>query len=83
MTGTDSPADLVRARGFTDSAWARRHTTAGREILPSRRVWRGPGRPGDLPASPSRVLDDLSVTDSCGRALTLPEPLAQAETDAH
>lgn len=50
--------------------------------MPSRRVWRGPGRPGDLPASPSRALDDLSVTDSRGRTLTLPELLAQAETDA-
>lgn len=48
MTGTDSLADLVWARGFTDSAWARRHTTAGREIMPSRRVWRGRGGPGDL-----------------------------------
>lgn len=82
MTGTDSLADLVWARGFTDSAWARRHTTAGREIMPSRRVWRGPGGPGDLPASPSGALDDLTVTGSHGRTLTLSELLAEAETDA-
>ncbi|MDA5146324.1 serine hydrolase [Streptomyces sp. AD681] len=82
MTGTDSLADLVWARGFTDPAWARRHTTAGREIMPSRRVWRGPGRPGDLPAAPSGALDDLGVTGSYGRTLTLAELLAEAETDA-
>ncbi|MFE6637607.1 serine hydrolase domain-containing protein [Streptomyces tendae] len=82
MTGTDSLADLAWARGFTDPAWARRHTTAGREIMPSRRVWRGPGRPGDLPAAPSGALDDLGVTGSYGRALTLAELLAEAETDA-
>ncbi|MEV5762143.1 serine hydrolase [Streptomyces tendae] len=82
MTGTDSLADLAWARGFTDSAWARRHTTAGREIMPSRRVWRGPGRPGDLPAAPSGALDDLRVTGSYGRTLTLAELLAEAETDA-
>ncbi|MEU8728639.1 serine hydrolase [Streptomyces tendae] len=82
MTGTDSLADLVWARGFTDPAWARRHTTAGREILPSRRVWRGPGRPGELPAPPSGALDDLGVTGSYGRTLTLAELLAEAETDA-
>lgn len=50
--------------------------------MPSRRVWRGPGRPGDLPAAPSGVLDDLGVTGSYGRALTLAELLAEAETDA-
>ncbi|MFG3378118.1 serine hydrolase domain-containing protein [Streptomyces tendae] len=82
MTGTDSLADLVWARGFTDSAWARRHTTAGRETMPSRRVWRGQGRPRDLPAAPSGALDDLGVTGSYGRALTLAELLAEAETDA-
>ncbi|MFJ6063899.1 serine hydrolase domain-containing protein [Streptomyces tendae] len=82
MTGTDSLADLAWARGFTDPAWARRHTTAGREIMPSRRVWRGPGRPGDLPAAPSGALDDLRVTGSYGRTLTLAELLAEAETDA-
>ncbi|WP_159326876.1 serine hydrolase domain-containing protein [Streptomyces tendae] len=50
--------------------------------MPSRRVWRGPGRPGDLPAAPSGALDDLGVTGSYGRALTLAELLAEAETDA-
>ncbi|WP_053663538.1 serine hydrolase domain-containing protein [Streptomyces sp. NRRL F-7442] len=82
MTGTDSLADLVWARGFTDPAWARRHTTAGREIMPSRRVWRGRRGPGDLPASPPGPLDGLSVTGSHGRTLSLPELLAEAETDA-
>ncbi|CAM5262984.1 6-aminohexanoate-dimer hydrolase [Streptomyces tendae] len=82
MTGTDSLADLVWARGFTDSAWVRRHTTAGREIMPSRRVWRGPDGPGDLPATPPGALDDLSVTGSHGRTLPLSELLADAETDA-
>ncbi|MDQ8705193.1 serine hydrolase [Streptomyces sp. LHD-70] len=82
MTGTTSLADLVWARGFTDSTWARQLTTAGREIMPSRPVWRGPGRPGVLPAAAPGALDDLRVPGSYGRTLTLPELLAEAETDA-
>ncbi|WP_344534923.1 serine hydrolase [Streptomyces albiaxialis] len=54
MTGTPPLADLAWARGYTDPAWARWHTTSGRELLPSCRVWRGSGTPEPLP-SPSPV----------------------------
>ncbi|MFC9490767.1 serine hydrolase domain-containing protein, partial [Streptomyces hydrogenans] len=75
-------ADLVWARGYTDPAWARRHTTSGRELLPSRRVWRGAGSPSPLTAAPAGALDDLTFTGPHGRSLTLRELLAVAETDA-
>ncbi|MFB7103620.1 serine hydrolase domain-containing protein [Streptomyces hydrogenans] len=82
MTGLSSLADLVWARGYTDPAWARRHTTSGRELLPSRRVWRGAGSPSPLTAAPAGALDDLTFTGPHGRSLTLRELLAVAETDA-
>ncbi|MFC9592129.1 serine hydrolase domain-containing protein [Streptomyces sp. NPDC056944] len=82
MTGIPSLADLVWARGYTDPAWARRHTTAGRELVPSRRVWRGPDGASPLPAAPAGALDGLAFTGPQGQDLTLTELLAGAETDA-
>lgn len=82
MTNLSPLSDLVWSRGFTDPSWVRRYTTSGRETVPSRRVWRGPGRPSDLPTAPGGVLDDLTFTGSHGRALTLTELLTVAETDA-
>ncbi|MFB6672485.1 serine hydrolase domain-containing protein [Streptomyces sp. NPDC057684] len=82
MTGMPTMADLVWARGYTDPAWARRHTTSGRELVPSRSVWRGSGTASALPTTPSGALDDLTFTGPHGRPLTLSELLAAAETDA-
>ncbi|MGX1128546.1 CubicO group peptidase (beta-lactamase class C family) [Streptomyces glaucescens] len=71
MSETAPLSDLVWTRGYTDPAWIRRFTSAGRELSPSRRVWRGgePARP--LPEAPA----DL---DSLG----LPDLFAAAQTDA-
>ncbi|MEW2454226.1 serine hydrolase domain-containing protein [Streptomyces albus] len=84
MTGTPPLSDLFWARGYTDPAWARWHTTSGRELLPSRRVWRGSGLPSSLPGGPpgADTLAGLSVPGPYGQSLTLAELLAAAETDA-
>ncbi|MFI6416108.1 serine hydrolase domain-containing protein [Streptomyces sp. NPDC050842] len=82
MTGIPSLADLVWARGYTDPAWARRHTTSGRELVPSRSVWRGSDGASALPTSPAGALDDLTFTGPHGQSLTLTELLTRAETDA-
>ncbi|MEU9930810.1 serine hydrolase [Streptomyces anulatus] len=82
MTGIPSLADLVWARGYTDPAWARRHTTPGRELVPSRSVWRGSDGASALPTSPAGALDDLTFTGPPGQSLTLAELRARAETDA-
>ncbi|WP_411110527.1 serine hydrolase domain-containing protein [Streptomyces sp. c-19] len=82
MTGIPSLADLVWARGYTDPAWARRHTTSGRELVPSRSVWRGSDGASALPTSPAGALDELTFTGPHGRSLTLTELLTRAETDA-
>ncbi|MEV7053346.1 serine hydrolase domain-containing protein [Streptomyces anulatus] len=75
-------ADLVWARGYTDPAWARLHTTSGRELVPSRRVWRGSGDSSALPTASAGALDGLTFTGPYGGSLTLTELLARAETDA-
>ncbi|MFD8823857.1 serine hydrolase domain-containing protein [Streptomyces sp. NPDC059605] len=82
MTGIPSLADLVWARGYTDPTWARRHMTSGRELVPSRSVWRSSGGASELPASPAGALDNLTFPGPQGQSLTLTELLAQAETDA-
>lgn len=82
MTGMPSLADLVWARGYTDPAWARRHTTSGRELVPSRRVWRGSGGASTLPAASAGALDGLAFMGPNGGSLTLTELLSRAETDA-
>ncbi|MFE7399794.1 serine hydrolase domain-containing protein [Streptomyces sp. NPDC057557] len=81
MTETPSLTELTWARGFTDPAWVRRHTTSGRETVPSRRVWRGRTQPLDVPRTP-HDLEALEFTTSGGRSLTLPALFAAAQTDA-
>ncbi|WP_409055535.1 serine hydrolase domain-containing protein [Streptomyces sp. SYP-A7185] len=73
--------DLRWTRGYTDPAWVRRYTAAGREISPSRRVWRGAAPARDLPGRP-RDLDTLEISVPGGSSLKLPELFAAAETDA-
>ncbi|MFD3662512.1 serine hydrolase domain-containing protein [Streptomyces sp. NPDC058659] len=82
MAGISSLADLVWARGYTDPVWARRHTISGRELVPSRRVWRGSGSAAPLPTAPAGALDGLAFTGPRGQSRTLAELLAEAETDA-
>lgn len=71
MNDTTSLGDLRWTRGYTDPAWIRRFTSAGRELAPSRRVWRGPEPARDLPERPV----DL-------HALDLEDLFTAAETDA-
>ncbi|MGW4379567.1 serine hydrolase domain-containing protein [Kitasatospora sp. NPDC004531] len=82
MTTMPPLSDLTWARGFTDPAWVRRHTTAGRETLPSRAVRRGGDGPRELPTAPPGALDGFSFTGPGGRPLGLGQLLAEAETDA-
>ncbi|MFI8946949.1 serine hydrolase domain-containing protein [Streptomyces sp. NPDC053750] len=79
MTDTEARlSDLQWTRGYTDPDWIRRFTSAGRELAPSRRVWRGPAPARALPAQPA----DLGAFDIGGTTLTLPELFAAAHTDA-
>ncbi|MFD0152946.1 serine hydrolase domain-containing protein [Streptomyces sp. NPDC055721] len=82
MTGMPSLADLVWARGYTDPAWARRHMTAARELVPSRSVRRGSGPVTALAAAAPGALDRLDVPGPYGQRVSLAELLARAETDA-
>ncbi|MGQ4485038.1 serine hydrolase domain-containing protein [Streptomyces sp. SAS_281] len=88
MTETAPLSDLSWARGYTDPAWIRRFTASGRELSPSRRVWRGSDRPRDLPgrstlpALGTHALDTLPLEPNGGGALTLPDLFAAAQTDA-
>ncbi|MEW1925153.1 serine hydrolase [Streptomyces sp. NPDC088360] len=81
MTETAPLSDLMWTRGYTDPDWVRRYTTAGREISPSRRVWRGAGPSSALPARP-HDLDALEMSAPDGSTLKLPELFAAARTDA-
>ncbi|MCT2545153.1 MULTISPECIES: serine hydrolase [Streptomyces] len=79
---TDAPlANLHWSRGYTDPAWVRRYTTSGRELLPSRRVWRGPGPARELPTD-AAGLDRLTITTPDGGGLTLQDLFESARTDA-
>ncbi|MCL3992088.1 serine hydrolase domain-containing protein [Streptomyces lavenduligriseus] len=81
MTDTDARlGDLLWTRGYTDPGWIRRFTSAGRELSPSRRVWRGPGPTRTLPAEPVG-LDTLDLGLG-GTTATLPDLFATAQTDA-
>ncbi|MFF9019296.1 serine hydrolase [Streptomyces eurythermus] len=81
MTDTDARlGDLLWTRGYTDPGWIRRFTSAGRELSPSRRVWRGPGPARTLPAEPAG-LDTLDLGLG-GTTATLPDLCATAQTDA-
>ncbi|MER7540971.1 serine hydrolase [Streptomyces sp. NPDC097704] len=80
MTDLTRLGDLSWTRGYTDPAWIRRFTSAGRELTPSRRVWRGsePARP--LPERPAD-LDALDI-ELGGTTFKLEDLFAAAQTDA-
>ncbi|WP_435642318.1 serine hydrolase domain-containing protein [Streptomyces sp. SCPE 10] len=81
MTETAPLSDLRWTRGYTDPAWIRRFMLQGRELSPSRRVWRGqePARP--LPVAEAD-LDALDVVTTETGALKLPDLFVAAQTDA-
>ncbi|MEU9592736.1 serine hydrolase domain-containing protein [Streptomyces sp. NPDC048219] len=81
MSETAPLSDLQWTRGYTDPAWIRRFTSAGRELSPSRRVWRGRGPARPLPEQPYD-LDALDLLGSDAGTLKLPELFAAAQTDA-
>ncbi|MGV9279359.1 serine hydrolase domain-containing protein [Streptomyces sp. NPDC003730] len=72
--------DLRWTRGYTDPGWIRRFTSAGRELAPSRRVWRGPEPARALPERPV----DLHALDLAlgGTTARLEDLFTAAETDA-
>ncbi|GJF21090.1 MULTISPECIES: serine hydrolase domain-containing protein [Streptomyces] len=79
MTDTEARlSDLQWTRGYTDPDWIRRFTSAGRELAPSRRVWRGPDPARALPGQHA----DLGAFDIGSTTFTLPELFAAAHTDA-
>ncbi|MFF8908988.1 serine hydrolase domain-containing protein [Streptomyces olivaceoviridis] len=81
MPETAPLSDLPWTRGYTDPAWIRRFTSQGRELSPSRRVWRG-----DAPARPlprgGADLDALDLVTNSAGALKLADLFAAARTDA-
>ncbi|MFH9820384.1 serine hydrolase domain-containing protein [Streptomyces sp. NPDC017230] len=94
MTEATPLGDLTWTRGYTDPAWIRRFTSSGRELSPSRRVWRGPDRHRDLPGGAAVLggvenpeagtsgLDALPLELDGGATATLPDLFAAAQTDA-
>ncbi|MEU1149461.1 serine hydrolase domain-containing protein [Streptomyces sp. NPDC005863] len=80
MTDLTRLGDLLWTRGYTDPAWIRRFTSAGRELTPSRRVWRGPEPARPLPDRPAD-LDALDI-EAGGTTLKLEDLFAAAQTDA-
>ncbi|MFH8487388.1 serine hydrolase domain-containing protein [Streptomyces longisporoflavus] len=80
-TETAPLGDLRWARGYTDPSWVRRYTAAGREISPTRRVWRGRASARELPTEP-HDLDGLEISAPDGSTHKLPEVFAAAQTDA-
>ncbi|MFI2411988.1 serine hydrolase domain-containing protein [Streptomyces sp. NPDC018947] len=80
MTDLTRLGDLSWTRGYTDPAWIRRFTSAGRELTPSRRVWRGPEPARALPARPAD-LDALDI-ELGGTTVKLEDLFATAQTDA-
>jgi CubicO group peptidase (beta-lactamase class C family) len=81
MTETPPLSDLIWTRGYTDPAWIRTFTTAGRELSPSRRVWRGQEPPRDLPENPAD-LDAIDLASTGAGTFKLPDLFAAAQTDA-
>jgi CubicO group peptidase (beta-lactamase class C family) len=81
MLPTAPLSELRWNRGYTDPAWVRRFTTAGRELSPTRRVWRGPGPARPLPQRPL-ALDGLDLVPTPSGPLRLESLLAAAHTDA-
>lgn len=80
MTDLTRLGDLSWTRGYTDPAWIRAFTAAGRELSPSRRVWRGPEPARPLPGRPAE-LDALDI-EWGGTTLKLEDLFAVAQTDA-
>ncbi|MFE5788636.1 serine hydrolase domain-containing protein [Rhodococcus erythropolis] len=72
MTRTIAMDDLRWARGFTDPADVRQQATTIREMLPTRRVWRGDGPTWTLPTD---------YTDLSGIPLNLPNQPEQSLSD--
>ncbi|MEV5641576.1 serine hydrolase [Streptomyces flaveolus] len=81
MTEMAPLSDLLWTRGYTDPAWIRRFTSAGRELSPSRRVWRGP-EPGRALSQEPTDLDALDIAVGDGTKFTLRDLFAVAQTDA-
>ncbi|MFF0462815.1 serine hydrolase domain-containing protein [Streptomyces mexicanus] len=81
MLETAPLSDLAWTRGYTDPAWIRRFTSQGRELSPSRRVWRGPQPARPLPrAAADLEALDLATTDA--GPLKPADLFAAAQTDA-
>ncbi|MFH8473661.1 serine hydrolase domain-containing protein [Streptomyces sp. NPDC018000] len=72
--------DLSWTRGYTDPSWIRLFTSAGRELTPSRRVWRGPEPARALPGEPAGL--DTVAIDLGGTTIKLPDLFTAAQTDA-
>ncbi|MEW2298265.1 serine hydrolase [Streptomyces sp. NPDC006743] len=81
MTETAPSSHLMWSRGYTDPAWIRRFTAQGRELSPSRRVWRGLAPARHLPHR-AADLDALDVVTTDAGALKLADLFAAAQTDA-
>ncbi|MCX5441323.1 serine hydrolase [Streptomyces sp. NBC_00063] len=81
MLETAPLSDLLWTRGYTDPAWIRRFTTQGRELSPSRRVWRGPAPVRHLPRAETD-LDALDLVTTDAGALKLADLFDAAQTDA-
>ncbi|MGW0903135.1 serine hydrolase domain-containing protein [Streptomyces sp. NPDC002853] len=81
MSETAPLSDLNWTRGYTDPDWIRRYTTSGRELTPSRTVWRGGSAPRPLPTR-NVEWETFRIATPDGRTLTLPELFTAAETDA-
>ncbi|MFF1510955.1 serine hydrolase domain-containing protein [Streptomyces sp. NPDC058326] len=80
MTDLTRLGDLLWTRGYTDPAWIRRFTSAGRELTPSRRVWRGP-EPAQVLHDRPADLDALDI-ELGGTTIKLDDLFAAARTDA-
>ncbi|GAB2806420.1 serine hydrolase domain-containing protein [Streptomyces daliensis] len=81
MPHTAPLSELKWTRGYSDPDWIRRFTSAGRELSPSRRVWRGREQRRELPGRDAGI-DTVEITAPDGRTLKLPELFAAAQTDA-
>ncbi|WP_129305422.1 serine hydrolase [Streptomyces sp. L2] len=81
MPETAPLSDLLWTRGYTDPAWIRRFTSQGRELSPTRRVWRGAAHARPLPRDEAD-LDALDLVTTDAGPLKLADLFAAARTDA-
>lgn len=81
MPETAPLSDLLWTRGYTDPNWIHRFTSQGRELSPTRRVWRGETPPRHLPRGEAD-LDALGLVTTDAGTLKLPDLFAAAQTDA-